>query len=93
MVQSEHLNRVSQNAVKVHRFRCRWRVHHLHARCEIVGLNADGNLIAFDPIANGSGHSLAPEEVTVSSEPFLPFHRVFTLRYNYEFAHVLISLK
>ena len=92
MVQNEHLDRVSQNAVKVHRFGRRRRVQHLHAGVEIVGVEADGYLIAIYAVAYGLGHGLAPEEVTVRSKPLLPFHRVFALRNNYEFGHVIISV-
>jgi hypothetical protein len=89
MVQNEYLNRVSQNAVNVHRIRRRGGIQHLHAGGEVVGLKADGNLIAFTyPVAYRPRHGLTPEEVTVSSKTLLPFHRIFALRRNYDFGHV-----
>src|SRR3989442_14820824 len=85
LVQDEHFHGLSLDAIKCHGLRRRRGIQDLQTRVQIIGLEADRDLIAFDcRETNGFGDGLTPEEVTVSPEALFPFHRVLNLRRDYD---------
>lgn len=89
-VQNEDLDRVSQDAVKVHRLSRRRRVENVHGRRKIVGLKADGDLTPIRySVADRLANSLTPKEVSMGSETLLPLYRVFNVRDDDNFGHLV----
>ncbi len=89
LVEDEHLDGLSLDAIRGHCFRRRWRIHALHERVQVIGLNADRDLIAFDRREmNGLRDGFTPEEVGVGTETLFPLHEVLNLRYDYHFWHI-----